>query len=187
MKILVLPLNGPKLLHPEVYADERGWSLESYSAETFEKLGLPAAFVLRYESQKEKAGTLRGIHFQDGPAAQAKLIQCTHGKLWDVAVDLRQGSPTFSRWTAVELSGDRPEMLYLPAGFGHAFMTLEDRTRIVYLMDRPFRPSYARRIAWNDPAIGISWPALPPILSEKDRCAPKLEQCEIHFDTGAMT
>lgn len=180
MRVTELPLAGAKLLEPQVFRDGRGWSVESFSAGTFRKMGLSEAFVLRYESQNERAGTLRGIHFQNPPAGQSKLVQCTKGVLWDVMVDLRKSSATFGKWTAVELKECGP-MLYLPAGFGHGFMTLEDDTRVVYLLDQPFCPACAGRLVWDDPTLAITWPEIQPILSEADRLAPRLEQCQVDF------
>lgn len=184
MEVAILPLPDIKLLEPYVFRDARGWSMESYSAEQFRAIGIQDAFVLRYESYNEKTGTLRGIHFQDGPAAQNKLVQCIQGAVWDVAVDLRPDSPTYKQWTAVELSGENKKMLYLPIGFGHGFVTLAAHTRIVYLLDSPFSLEHAKSIAWNDPTLNISWPIESPILSEKDEMAPRLNHCKIDFKSG---
>lgn len=181
MKVIELPLAGVKLLEPQVFADARGWSMESYSIKAFREVGINDTFVLRYESYNKSAGTIRGIHFQDGPAGQCKLVQCSKGSLWDVAVDLRKSSPTFGRWVSVELSEENNRMLYLPVGIGHGFATLTDETKIVYLMDQLYDPEHAKSIAWNDAALNISWPVTNPFLSEKDRCAPRLDQYEIEF------
>lgn len=181
MKAVELPLTGAKLLEPQIFRDARGWSMESYSTKLFQEIGIEAAFILRYESYNRETGTIRGIHFQDGPAAHCKLVQCSRGAVWDVAVDLRKGEPTYGRWVSVELSEENGRMLYLPQGFGHGFATLSDDTRVVYLMDQLYSPEHAKCIAWNDETLAISWPVLNPILSDKDRCAPQLGQCIINF------
>lgn len=181
MKTIELALAGVKLLEPEIFSDERGWSMESYSARTFRGIGINDSFVLRYESYNRQIGTIRGIHFQDGPEAQCKLVQCGKGAIWDVAVDLREHSPTFRHWISVELTEENNRMLYLPPGIGHGFATLADDTKVVYLMDRSYDPAHAKRIAWNDAALHISWPVTEPVLSEKDRNAPALEQCKLEF------
>lgn len=181
MKVTELALSGARLLEPRVFRDDRGWSMESFSSKTFREAGIQDTFVLRYESYNTCAGTLRGIHFQDGPAVQRKIVQCVKGSLWDVAVDLRKDSPTYGRWVSVELSEQNGNMLYLPVGFGHGFVALEDGTRVVYLLDQVFDPDYAKTVKWNDISLAIAWPVTTPVLSEKDRCAPALEQCEISF------
>lgn len=181
MKSVELSLAGVKLLEPKIFSDERGWSMESYSTKLFQEMGLHDTAVLRYESYNRQAGTIRGIHFQDGPAAQCKLVQCSKGAIWDVAVDLRVDSPTFKHWVSVELTEENNRMLYLPAGIGHGFATLTDDTKVVYLMDQLYDPEHAKRIAWNDAALDILWPVTAPVLSEKDRCAPALEQCGLVF------
>lgn len=181
MNVTALQIAGVKLLEPQVFSDERGWSMESYSAKTFHEFGIDDTFILRYESYNKQRGTIRGIHFQNGPAAQCKLVQCSRGALWDVAVDLRRSSPTFGQWVSVELNDVNHRMLYLPTGIGHGFATLSDHTRIVYLMSQLYSPEHAKCIAWDDAALNISWPVSNPILSERDCHAPTLEQCRLEF------
>lgn len=181
IKIFELPLPGVKMICPEVYKDSRGWSMESYSAKTFQQAGINDAFVLRYESFNKLAGTIRGIHFQDGPAAHSKLVQCSKGALWDVMVDLRKSEPTFGQWISAELSEENGSMLYLPIGVGHGFATLSDDTHVVYLISQLYDPDHAKCIAWNDTTLNIMWPVGNPVLSDKDRYAPKLDQCVIEF------
>ena len=124
---------------------------------------------------------LRGIHFQKGDAAQAKIVRCNRGAVLDVAVDLRKGSPTFKKWVSVELSADNKRQLLIPRGFGHAFLTLTDSVEFLYKADRFYTPEADRGIRWNDPEIGIEWGCENPVLSEKDRNAPFLSESDVDF------
>ncbi|HYZ47647.1 MAG TPA: dTDP-4-dehydrorhamnose 3,5-epimerase [Sphingomonas sp.] len=162
---------------PKRFEDARGWFSETYRRDRFVAAGIEAEFVQDNQSFSRPAGTLRGIHFQSPPHAQAKLVRCLQGRIWDVAVDLRQGSPTYGQSVAAELTADKGEQLYIPAGFGHAFLTLEPDTQVAYKVDDFYAPECDGGIRWDDPYLAISWP-LPgaaPELSDKDKKLPLLK------------
>ena len=181
MKLIETDLPGVYIIEPKVFEDERGWFMESYSYKAFKDLGIDTIFVQDNHSYSKRAGTLRGIHFQNDPMAQAKLVRCTKGKILDVAVDLRKGSPTYKKWIMVELSQENKRMLYIPKGFGHAFLTLTDDVEVQYKVDQYYSKEHDRSIRWNYPEIGIDWPIKNPILSEKDRNAPFLKDSDCNF------
>ena len=162
---------------PRRFEDARGWFSETYRRDRFAAAGIEPEFVQDNQSLSRPAGTLRGIHFQTPPFAQAKLVRCLRGRIWDVAVDLRSGSPTYGQWVAAELTAARGEQLYIPAGFGHAFLTLEPDTEVAYKVDAFYAPECDAGLAWNDPDLAIAWP-LPgaaPELSDKDSRLPALK------------
>ncbi|HEU4968600.1 dTDP-4-dehydrorhamnose 3,5-epimerase [Sphingomonas sp.] len=162
---------------PRRFEDPRGWFSETWQRDRFRAAGVDADFVQDNQSLSRPAGTLRGIHFQTPPHAQAKLVRCLKGRIWDVAVDLRAGSPTYGKWVAAELTAARGEQLYIPAGFGHGFLTLEPGTEVAYKVDAFYAPDCDGGIAWNDPDLAIAWP-LPgaaPELSGKDAALPALK------------
>lgn len=169
------------ILEPQVFGDERGYFFESFNAERFfAHTGVDVHFVQDNES-RSKRGVLRGLHFQRAPYAQAKLVRVVKGRVLDVAVDIRKDSPTFGRYVAVELSGDNKRQLFIPKGFAHGYMVLEEDTIFQYKCDAYYHPAAEGGIAWDDPQIGIEWP-LPEgeiILSERDKNRPLLsELCE---------
>ncbi|WP_213272786.1 dTDP-4-dehydrorhamnose 3,5-epimerase [Hyphomonas sp.] len=169
----------PEVLHvlPARHVDARGWFSETYNSEAFRRAGIECDFVQDNQSRSEKAGTIRGLHFQKPPHAQAKLIRCARGRILDVAVDIRAGSPRFGVFTLVELSADTGLQLFIPAGFAHGFCTLEDGCEVAYKVDAFFAPGCDAGIAYNDPDIGIGWP-FPEhelLLSDKDRKLPRLK------------
>lgn len=180
MKVVDL-FGGLKLLEPQYFEDDRGYYCETYSQRTLAELGIGDVFVQDNHFLSLKAGTIRGIHLQNDPMAQAKLIRCTRGSFLDVAVDLRKGSPTYTKWAAEILSADNRKQLYIPRGFGHCCMALEDMTEGQYKVDSLYAPEYERAVLWNDPEIGIAWPDIEAIVSEKDRKAPLLKDCDINF------
>ena len=184
MKVMETDLPGVLIIEPRVFEDERGWFMESYSYRVFKELGIDAVFVQDNHSYSKRKGTLRGIHFQNNPVAQAKLVRCTRGKILDVAVDLRKGSPTYKKWIMVELSEENKRMLFIPKGFGHAFLTLTDDVEVQYKVDQYYSKEHDRSIRWNDPDIGIDWPIEEPILSEKDRNAPFLKDSDCNVFYG---
>src|SRR5579871_2673391 len=145
----------------EIKADERGFFARSWCRQEFTEHGLNAEIAQCNISVNSRRHTLRGLHFQAAPHQEAKLVRCTRGSLYDVALDLRPHSATFMRWTAAELTADNRRALYIPEGCGHGFITLEDDTEIFYQMSESFHPESARGLRWNDPAFGIQWPALP--------------------------
>ena len=166
------------LIKPARIGDARGWFSETYNARLYAKAGIPDDFVQDNESRSETMGTLRGLHFQLPPHAQAKLVRCTHGRILDVVVDIRQGSPTFGRHTSVELSAENGEQLYVPAGFAHGFCTLEPDCEISYKVTAYYAPEYDRGLAFDDPALGIEWPfpSGDMVLSDRDRRHPRLSE-----------
>jgi dTDP-4-dehydrorhamnose 3,5-epimerase len=161
---------------PRRFEDPRGWFSETYQRDRFHAAGIDADFVQDNQSWSKPAGTLRGVHFQTPPHAQAKLVRCLKGRIWDVAVDLRSASPTYGQWVAAELTAARGEQLYLPAGFGHGFVTLEPETEVAYKVDAFYAPECDGGIAWNDPDLAIAWPLHgAPELSDKDARLPALK------------
>ncbi len=189
MKRIETAITGVCLIEPRVLSDPRGWFMETYSAGAFADMGITAAFVQDNQSFSAHKGTLRGIHFQNAPAAQAKLVRVARGAVRDIAVDLRKGSPSYLRWVAAELSAENRRMLFIPRGFGHGFVTLTDNVEFCYKADDLYSPEHDRCIRYDDPAIGIDWgpdPAgIAPLLSEKDAAAPLLAGSDCNFVFGA--
>jgi dTDP-4-dehydrorhamnose 3,5-epimerase len=181
MNVMETKLKDLYILEPRVYGDGRGWFMESWSRRSMEEAGLRYDFVQDNHSYSARKGTLRGIHFQKGSFAQAKLVRCVRGAVLDYAVDLRKGSPTYLQWTAVELSADNRRQLLSPRGFGHAFLTLTDDVEFLYKADNAYVPEADRSIRWNDPDIDIRWAEAEPILSEKDKNAPLLRDSDVDF------
>jgi dTDP-4-dehydrorhamnose 3,5-epimerase len=173
-KRLETEIEGVVLLEPEVHGDERGFMVETFRSDTWGKLGIDAAFVQHNHSRSSKA-TLRGLHFQTKPG-QAKLIRCPRGRIFDVAVDLRRGSPTFGRWEGHVLDDEKHHQLFVPVGFGHGFAVLSEGADVTYLLSSTYEPETEAGIAWNDPNVGVEWPLERPLLSERDRLAPRLSQ-----------
>lgn len=169
------------VITPRVLADERGWFSESYRRTAFAASGIDHEFVQQSRSRSSKRGILRGLHFQLEPFAQGKLVQCAVGAFFDVAVDIRRGSPTFAKWVGTEISAEDQRMVWIPPGFAHGAMALTDGAELVYLMTAEYRPMHERAIRWNDPAIGIDWPIGDPLLSPKDAGAPALADCDNTF------
>src|SRR5262245_26055385 len=147
-----------RLVETRRFVDERGWFCETYRQDRLAALGIAEIFVQDNQSMSLAAGTLRGIHFQSPPCAQAKLVRCLAGRIWDVAVDLRRGSPTFGRSVAAELSADNGRQLYIPVGFGHAVLTLEPNSEVAYKVSDFYAPDHDRGVRWDDPELAISWP-----------------------------
>jgi len=164
------------LIKPKVFADQRGFFLESYSQRSFEENGIDAHFVQDNHSLSAAKGVLRGIHFQKDPYAQAKLVRVVKGSVFDVLVDLRKDSPTFGAWEGFTLSAENFLMLFIPRGFGHGFCTLEDNTEFLYKTDNFYAPESDAGVIWNDPDLKIDWPVEKPILSEKDEKLPYLKE-----------
>jgi dTDP-4-dehydrorhamnose 3,5-epimerase len=173
-----------QLIQPSRFGDERGWFMETYSAPRLAALGVDLAFVQDNHSYSRPAGTLRGVHFQRPPHAQAKLVRCLRGRIMDYAVDLRRGSPTYGRHIAVELSADNAAQLFIPVGFGHAFITLEPDVEVAYKVSDIYAPQCDGGIAWDDPTLAIDWPLPPggPVLSAKDAALPRLADFDSPFD-----
>jgi dTDP-4-dehydrorhamnose 3,5-epimerase len=176
MRFAPTNLEGVLIVDLEPHADERGFFARSFCADEFAARGLRTDVLQCNVSFNRRRGTLRGMHFQVAPRAEAKLVRCTRGLLLDVVVDLRPDSPTYCRWAAVELGGDaaRHRALYVPEGFAHGFQTLEDDTEVFYQMFERYSAEHARGVRWDDPAFAIRWPLPDPILSDKDRSYPLL-------------
>jgi len=176
MKFMPTKIPDVLLIEPEVHRDARGFFLETYHAARFESAGIPESFVQDNHSSS-RAGTLRGLHAQLRHP-QGKLVRVVRGEIYDVAVDIRRGSPSFSRFVAVRLSSENFLELYIPPGFAHGFLALSDEAEIAYKCTDLYRPGDEIGISWNDPQIGIPWPLERPLLSEKDRSAPWLAEIE---------
>ena len=181
MKITKTKLEGVVIIEPDVFGDNRGFFMESWNKKKMAEAGLDYDFVQDNHSKSTAKGTLRGIHFQKGDKAQAKLVRCVKGAVLDVAVDLRRNSPTFKQWVGVELSGENKKQLLIPRGFGHGFVTLTDDVEFLYKADNYYAPEADAGIRWNDPDIGVEWGIENPILSEKDKKNPFLEDCKELF------
>jgi dTDP-4-dehydrorhamnose 3,5-epimerase len=169
------------LIEPEVFRDGRGLFLETYKYSDFAESGIKEQFVQDNYSKSFK-GVLRGLHFQKNPDAQGKLVQCVKGKIFDVAVDIRKGSPAFGHCVSVELSEENNLMLYVPSAFAHGFVVLSETAGVIYKCTREYSPEGDRGIIWNDPDININWPVKDPILSEKDKKLPFLKDADINFE-----
>jgi len=165
-------LPGVLLIEPKVFGDDRGFFMETYRADILRDAGITDVFVQDNHSRSSR-GVLRGLHYQE-PNAQGKLVRCTRGAIFDVAVDIRSGSPSFGRWFGLELSDANKLMLWIPPGFAHGFCALEDDSDLVYKCTKLYDKPSDRSILWNDPAIGIEWPIAEPVLSAKDANAPRL-------------
>jgi dTDP-4-dehydrorhamnose 3,5-epimerase len=165
-------LNGVVLIEPVVHGDERGFMLESYSRAAWAELGIGVEFVQHNHSRSSK-GTLRGIHFQTEPG-QAKLVRCARGEILDVAVDLRRNSPTYGQWEAHRLDDVKHRQLFVPVGFGHGFAVLSETADVAYQVSSYYDPATEAGIAWNDPEIGVDWEVSEPLLSGRDKQAPRL-------------
>jgi dTDP-4-dehydrorhamnose 3,5-epimerase len=174
LKVFETPIAGLLRIRPEVHGDDRGFFLESFHAKKFAALGIPHLFVQDNHSRSAR-GVLRGLHFQKRHP-QGKLVRVLSGSLFDVAVDVRSGSPTFGRWFGMTLSANEPEFLYLPEGMAHGFLALEDRTELFYKCTDFYDAADEGGVRWDDPAIGIAWPAAPAVLSPKDAAYPLLSE-----------
>ena len=181
MKITKTKLDGVVIIEPDVFGDNRGFFMESWNKEKMEDAGLFYNFVQDNHSKSTVKGTLRGIHFQKGDKAQAKLVRCVKGAVLDIAVDLRKNSPTFKQWVGVELSAENKKQLLIPRGFGHGFVTLTDDVEFLYKADNYYAPEADAGIRWNDPDIAVDWGVENPILSEKDKKNPFLKDCKELF------
>jgi dTDP-4-dehydrorhamnose 3,5-epimerase len=168
VNIIETALPGVLIIEPRVFGDQRGFFMETWNAGAFAAAGLDLAFVQDNHSRSQK-GVLRGLHFQN-PGPQGKLVRVTNGAVFDVAVDLRASSPTFGQWVGVELSAENKRMFWVPEGFAHGFLTLEEDTDFLYKCTAPYAPASEFTLAWNDPAVGIEWlvTGLDPIISDKD-------------------
>jgi dTDP-4-dehydrorhamnose 3,5-epimerase len=174
MKFTALPLSGAYLVDLEPLADERGFFARSYCADEFAARGLGPLLRQCSVSYNALKGTLRGLHYQDFPHQEHKLVRCTAGAVFDVIVDIRAGSPTYRHWFAVELTGGNRRSLFIPPGFAHGFMSLTDNTEVYYMISVAHAPVFSRGLRWSDPAFGIEWPMPPSVISSRDGAHPLL-------------
>ncbi|GAA3408569.1 dTDP-4-dehydrorhamnose 3,5-epimerase [Paenibacillus hodogayensis] len=181
MKLIRTKLPGVLLLEPVVHGDHRGFFMESYTRGKLEELGLTYDFVQDNQSLSVQPGVLRGLHYQLSAKAQTKLVRVLSGAVYDVVVDIRQGSPTFGEWIGVELSEDNKRQIIVPKGFAHGVCTLSPNTQLLYKVDEYYSPEHDRGILWNDPQLRIDWPVAEPVLSAKDAGQPPLKDAEIDF------
>ncbi|MEK5435092.1 MULTISPECIES: dTDP-4-dehydrorhamnose 3,5-epimerase [Paenibacillus] len=182
MKFTETALQGVWVVEPQVFGDHRGWFMETYSESKFIEQGIYLNFVQDNQSYSATKGTLRGLHYQLNPKAQSKLVRCTLGSIYDVAVDIRKGSPNYGKWFGIELSAENKKQLLIPKGFAHGFMTLNENVEVQYKVDELYSPECDGGILWNDPSIGIQWPIdVVPVLSAKDERAPLLKDADLNF------
>lgn len=179
MRFIACDIPGPIIIEPKVFGDERGFFLESWNHAAFAEAGLDLAFVQDNHSRSSR-GVLRGLHYQD-PNSQGKLVRVANGRVFDVAVDIRRSSATFGRWIGVELSAANQRMLWVPPGFAHGFLTLEDKTDFLYKCTDFYQPSSEHCLRWDDPALAIDWPLekMIPELSAKDKAGKPLADCVV--------
>ena len=181
MQVVDTEIKEVKLIKPRVFGDDRGFFYETISVKKLEDAGIDFVPVQENCAYSVKKGTIRGLHFQNAPAAQAKLIRCTKGRVMDYAVDLRKDSPTYLKYVAVELSEENKFQLFIPKGFAHGVISLEDDTMIEYFADSLYSPENDRSIRFDDETIGVKWPEIEYILSDKDKNAPSLKESDCNF------
>ena len=175
-----LSIPGIILIKPHIFTDERGFFIETYKHSNFDKAGIIENFM-QDNLSKSKKNVLRGLHYQKNPAAQGKLVRCINGRIFDVAVDICKGSPTYMKWVGIELSEKNNYMLYISPGFAHGFVVLSDEAEVMYKCTREYSPENDRGIIWNDPDININWPVEEPVLSRKDNSLPFLKDADNNF------
>ena len=179
------PIADLLILHPKRHMDARGLFSETWSREPWLQRGLDIRWCQDNHSLSHQAGVLRGLHYQTPPMAQAKLVRCTRGRIWDVAVDARRGSPTFGKWYGIELSAENWLQLFVPRGFLHGFLTLEPDTEVQYKVDNPYAPECDGAVRWDDPDLAIDWPLTTgPLLSDKDAAAHRFAHWDTPFELG---
>jgi dTDP-4-dehydrorhamnose 3,5-epimerase len=175
MNIFKTEIEGLFIIEPNIYHDERGWFSETYNKKTFLDLGINIDFIQDNHSLSKQKGVLRGLHFQNEPYPQTKLVRCIKGKIWDVAVDLRKSSSTYLKWIGIELSEENHKMFFIPSGFAHGFITLEENTEVQYKVDNFYNKSLDRSIYYADSKLNINWKLT------KDKNAPLLKDSDINF------
>ncbi len=176
------PLPGAYIIDLEKKGDDRGFFARVFCKQEFKQHELETEFVQINNSLSAKKGTLRGMHYQLDPHAEVKVVRCIKGRLWDVILDIRPNSPTFGQWFGAELSAENRRMMYVPKGFAHGFITLEDDTEAFYLVSAYYAPEFERGIRWNDPKFNIQWPIEPQVISDKDRNHPDFDP-EFHLES----
>jgi len=168
-------LGGVYVIEPEPLTDERGYFSRIFCKKEFQEKGIRFSIEQVNRSVTEKKGVIRGMHFQSAPMAEAKIIQCTKGAIYDVAIDLREESPTFKQWIAVELTAENKKMLFIPEGLAHGCQSLVENCEVLYFMSEYYEPKCSKGVLWNDPLFGIDWPIENPMLSEKDKNWPSFK------------
>jgi len=180
MEFLITEISGLLIIKPDVFRDDRGYFFESYNQDKFDSYGLDVTFVQDNESRSKK-NVVRGLHFQVPPYEQGKLVRVVQGAILDVAVDIRRASPTYGKWSSVELSGENKWMYWIPPGFAHGFVTLEDDTVVFYKCTNIYNKESERSIIWNDPDLKIDWGVKDPVVSERDNKAPRFNEIKTPF------
>jgi dTDP-4-dehydrorhamnose 3,5-epimerase len=181
VKVTKTKLKEVIVIEPDCYGDHRGWFMESYNIEKFLSIGIDTIFIQDNHSMSKTKGTLRGLHFQNNPMAQTKLVRCIKGAILDVIVDIRKNSPTYKQWVSVELTEENRCQIYVPKGHAHGFITLTDNAEVQYKVDNTYSKAFDRGIYYNDPSIGVDWGDMEPVLSEKDATAPLLDDSDANF------
>jgi dTDP-4-dehydrorhamnose 3,5-epimerase len=184
MRVINTNLDGVKIVEPDVFQDNRGFFTESYNERRFSEQGIDCPFVQDNHSLSKEAGVIRGLHYQLAPKAQTKLVRVVTGAIYDVVVDIQEGSPTFGQWTGAILSEGNHRQLLVPKGFAHGFCTIVSNTHVLYKVDEFYSKEHDRGILWNDAEIGIDWPIADPILSDKDSKHPPLKEADHNFEFG---
>ena len=182
MNAIKTKVDGAIIIEPDIFGDNRGWFMESYSKKKLADAGIDVDFVQDNRSFSAEKGTLRGLHCQLNPTAQSKLITCIRGTILDVAVDIRKGSPTYMQWVSVELSEENKKSFFIPKGCLHGFVTLTDNVEVMYKVDEFYSPSDDRSVRFDDPALGVEWGIENPILSQKDMNAPLICDSDVDFN-----
>ena len=181
VKITELGLPGVKVIEPTYFEDNRGYSAEAYNDRTLLEYGINTKFVVDYICFNKEAGTIRGIHFQNNPHPQVKLVRVLHGEVLDFVVDLRKDSSTYKKWTSMIISEENRKQLYLPSGYGHAYVTREPGTVVLYKFDDYYDRELVRAVRWNDPELGLDWNIESPVLSMSDSKAPFLCESDVNL------
>lgn len=182
MKLLETTIKGLIILEPEVYEDKRGFFMESYNKNNFQKLGFNYEIVQDNHSLSTQPGVIRGLHYQLNPKAQTKIVRVLTGAIYDVVVDIRKSSPTFGQWIGINISEYNKRQIVIPKGFAHGFCTLVPNTSVLYKVDEYYSPEHDSGIFWNDPYLKIDWPFTNPIVSEKDQLLPYFEEAKMNFE-----
>jgi dTDP-4-dehydrorhamnose 3,5-epimerase len=184
VKVEAFEVEGVKLITPPRFRDSRGFFSETWKQAQFAEAGIPGPFIQDNHAVSAGVGVLRGLHCQIGPNAQGKLVRCTRGAIYDVAVDVRHGSPTFGHYIGAEISAENWTQIWVPVGFLHAYCTLSEDTEVIYKVTGPYDKAAERGVIWNDPDIAIDWPVAPDsvILSDKDKVLPRLRELPVLFN-----
>lgn len=186
MNVVETKIPGVLIIDPDVHGDHRGYFMETYSKQKYQEFGIDVEFVQDNMSFSAQKGTLRGLHWQNAPMAQSKLVSCTKGTVIDVAVDIRKGSPTYKQWISVELSAENKKQFFIPQGFAHGFLTLTDNVEFRYKVDNFYSKEHDRGIRYDDPSIAVDWGSLlngiEPVLSDKDKFGPVLDESDCNFN-----